>query len=61
VTHEEWILQPGADVPSEKRAFIEEALVATVPKEGELLCVGMSTTNLLELAVAHEMAHVSMQ
>ena len=43
-----------------RETFIEEALVATVPnREGELIVRwGMSTDDLLELAVAHELAHV---
>lgn len=40
--------------------FIEEALVATVPQRmGELIWRwGMSTDDLLELAVAHELGHL---
>jgi hypothetical protein len=43
-----------------KETFIEEALVETVPqRSGELIVRwGMSTDELLELAVAHELAHV---
>ena len=40
-----------------RETFIEEALVANVP--GELIIRwGMSTNDLLELAVAHELVHV---
>jgi hypothetical protein len=43
-----------------RETFIEEALVATVPQRlGELIWRwGMSTDDLLDLAVAHELAHV---
>lgn len=43
-----------------RETFIEEALVAIVPqREGELLVRWqMSTDDLLELAVAHELGHV---
>ena len=43
-----------------RETFIEEALVAKVPHRAEELIVrwGMSTDDLLELAVAHELTHV---
>jgi hypothetical protein len=43
-----------------RETFIEEALVATVPQRmGELIWRwGMSTDDLLDLAVAHELTHV---
>jgi len=42
-----------------RETFIEEALVATVPQRmGELIWRwGMSTDDLLDLAVAHELGH----
>jgi hypothetical protein len=43
-----------------RETFIEEALVAKVPQRAEELIIrwGMSTNDLLELAVAHELVHV---
>jgi len=43
-----------------RETFIEEVLVAIVPQRAEELIVRwqMSTDDLLELAVAHELAHV---
>jgi len=51
---------PALTYLPKRETFIEEALVATVPRRALELIVrwGMSTDDLLELAVAHELAHV---
>ena len=51
---------PALTYLPKRETFIEEALVASVPQRaGELIWRwGMNTNDLLELAVAHELAHV---
>lgn len=51
---------PALTYLPKRETFIEEALVARVPQRaGELMVRwGMSTDDLLELAVTHELAHV---
>jgi hypothetical protein len=51
---------PAVTYLPKRETFIEEALVAAVPQRSRELVVRwqMNTEDLLELAVAHELAHV---